>query len=64
MACNQTSSLSQAMSQVVCIQAAGGTRHGCLVVIDVPPKVWQPKPKDVYVPPDYANDIDDKHFIF
>jgi hypothetical protein len=33
-------------------------------VIDVPPKVWRPKPVDCYVPVDYSDDIDGDVFLF
>jgi hypothetical protein len=33
-------------------------------VIDVPPKLWRPKPVDRYIPMDYSNDIDDSVFEF
>jgi hypothetical protein len=35
-----------------------------LFVIEVPPKVWRPKPTDKYLPMDYSDDIDDGVFIF
>ena len=34
------------------------------MVIQVTPKVWRPKMKNRYIPPDYANDIDEGIFIF
>jgi hypothetical protein len=33
-------------------------------VIEVPPKIWRPKPIDRYIPMDYSNDIDDSVFEF
>ena len=33
-------------------------------VIEVPPKIWRPKPLDKYVPIDYSNDIDESVFEF
>jgi hypothetical protein len=41
--------------------AAPATRN---FVIDVPPKIWRPKPIDQYIPLDYSNDIDDNVFEF
>jgi hypothetical protein len=35
-----------------------------LFVIDVPPKLWRPKPIDRYVPMDYSDDIDESIFLF
>jgi hypothetical protein len=32
--------------------------------IDVPPKIWRPKPVDRYIPVDYSNDIDESVFEF
>jgi hypothetical protein len=32
-------------------------------VVDVPPKLWRPKPADRYVPMDYSNDIDESVFL-
>ena len=40
------------------------TPHTRTFVIDVPPKIWRPKPVDRYLPLDYANDIDDSVFEF
>ena len=37
---------------------------GHLFVIEVPPKIWQPKPVDRYRPLDYSNDIDHGVFLF
>jgi hypothetical protein len=33
-------------------------------VIEVPPKIWRPKPIDRYIPMDYSNDIDNSVFEF
>lgn len=33
-------------------------------VIEVPPKIWRPKPIDRYIPMDYSNDINDSVFEF
>jgi hypothetical protein len=33
-------------------------------VIEVPPKIWRPKPVDRYISMDYSNDIDDSVFEF
>ena len=33
-------------------------------MIEVPPKIWRPKPKSNYVPVDLTNDIDDDLFLF
>jgi hypothetical protein len=33
-------------------------------VIEVPPKLWHPKPLNRYVPLDYSNDMDDGVFLF
>ena len=34
------------------------------MVIQVPPKVWIPKIKNIYIPPNNANDIDEVVFDF
>jgi hypothetical protein len=33
-------------------------------MIDVPSKIWRPKPENKYVPLDYGNDIDDDLLVF
>ena len=33
-------------------------------MIDVPPKIWRPKPENKYVPLDYSTDIDEGAFNF
>ena len=35
-----------------------------LYVIDVPPKIWRPKPVNRYIPIDYGTDIDDGMFDY
>jgi hypothetical protein len=35
-----------------------------LFVIDVPPKIWRPKPVDRYIPIDYSDDLDESVFLF
>jgi hypothetical protein len=35
-----------------------------LFVIEVPAKLWRPKPTDKYLPMDYADDVDDNVFVF
>ena len=35
-----------------------------ILVIEVPPKIWRPKPIDRYIPMDYSNDIDESVFEF
>jgi hypothetical protein len=35
-----------------------------LFVIQVPPKLWRPKPADYYIPLDYSNDLDESVFLF
>ena len=33
-------------------------------MIDVPPKIWRPKPENKHIPLDYATDVDDGFFDF
>ena len=33
-------------------------------MIDVPPKIWRPKPENKYIPLDYATDVDEGVFDF
>jgi len=33
-------------------------------MIEVPPKIWRPKPQNKYIPLDYGDDIHDGHFDF
>jgi hypothetical protein len=33
-------------------------------MIDVPSKIWRPKPENKYVPLDYGDDIDDDILVF
>ena len=36
----------------------------CTFVIEVPPKIWRPKPIDMSIPMDYSNDINESVFEF
>ena len=35
-----------------------------VLIIEVPPKIWRPKPQNKYIPLDYGDDIHDGHFDF
>ena len=50
------------LSQKILTVRAQVTLHGSIMVIEVPQKLWIPKVVNKYIPPDYADDIDEGIF--
>ena len=52
------------MSQQIASVWAQVTLHRSIMLIELPPKVWIPKLVNKYIPPDYADNIDEGIFYF
>ena len=52
------------MSQQIASVWAQVTLHRSIMLIELPPKVWIPKLVNKYIPPDYADNIDEGIFDF